>query len=190
MKTNIYLCRAIEAYPYELAKAIEALNFALSYEPNNVKALHLMAKAQSEQFGDYKAAKSYYENVLAVDIDYPDVYPDFIRFLVNNDDFDEAQKLIDFAMTIKGVDKAGVKLAQGYLYEALHDFEKSEDALKEAKMFGLNSEFDYFVDEVIARVSKKRKTQNNKNRLKEPVEKKEVEKTTNNWLKNRLNNLL
>ncbi|PWH83778.1 hypothetical protein DIS18_04285 [Algibacter marinivivus] len=190
METNLYLCRAIEAYPYELAKAVEALNFALSYEPNNVKALHLIAKVQSEQFGDYKAAKGYYENVLAVNIDYPDVYPDFIRFLINNDDFSEAQKLIDFALTIKGIDKAGVKLAQGYLYEALSEFEKAEGALKETKMFGLNSEFDYFVDEVITRVSKKRKVQNNKNRLKEPAEKKEVEKANNNWLKNRLNNLL
>lgn len=190
METNLYLCKAIDAYPYELAEAVEALNFALSYQPNNVKALHLMAKVQSEQFGAYKTAKSYYENVLAVNINYPDVYPDFIRFLINNDDFSEAQKLIDFAITVKGVDKAGVKLAQGYLYEALCEFEKAEDALKEAKMFGLNSEFDYFVDEVIARVSKKRKAQNNKNRAKETVEKKEVETTTNNWFKNRLNNIL
>jgi len=44
------------------------------------------------------------------------------------------------------------------------------------------------VDEVIARVIKKRKVQNNKNKVKEPVEKKEVEKTNNNWFKNRLNN--
>jgi tetratricopeptide (TPR) repeat protein len=191
METNIYLSRAIEAYPYELAKAVEALNFALSYEPNNVKALCLMAKVQSEQFGDYKTAKTYYEHVLAVDINYPDVYPDFIRFLVNGHDFIEAQKLIDFAITIKGIDKAGVQLSQGYLYEALGEFEKAEEALKAAKMFGLNNEFDYFVDEVITRVSKKRKIQNNKNRVKETVEKKEVEKTDNsNWFKNRFNNLL
>ncbi|WP_298237089.1 tetratricopeptide repeat protein [uncultured Algibacter sp.] len=187
---NIYLFRAIEAYPYELAKAIEALNYALSYEPNNVKALCLMAKVQSEQLGNYKAAKEYYENALAINMDNPDIYPEFIRFLVNSHDFDEAQKLIDFAINVKGIDKAGIKLAQGYLYEALSEFEKAEDALKEAKMFGLNSEFDYFVDEVIARVSKKRKLQNNKNRVKEPVEKKEVEATSNNWFKNRLNNLL
>ena len=41
------------------------------------------------------------------------------------------------------------------------------------------------------KITKKRKIQNNKNRVKETVEKKEVEKTdNNNWFKNRFNNLL
>lgn len=187
---NNYLFKALDAYPYELEKAAEALNYALSYEPENVKALCLMAKLQSEQLGNYETAKAYYEKALTVKTDYPDIYPDFIRLLVNNDDFVEAQKLIDFAMTIKGIDKASIQLNQGYLHEVLSEFEKAEDALKEAKMFGLNNDFDYYVDEVIKRVTKKREIKNNKNRTKETVEKNDIENPKTNWFQNRLNNLL
>ena len=34
------------------------------------------------------------------------------------EDFEEAQKLIDFAKTVKGIDKAGMELAQALLFEA------------------------------------------------------------------------
>ena len=132
MKTNTYnnyIFRAIEAYPYELEKTVEALNYALSYEPENVKALCLMARIYSEQLGDYESAKIYYEKAMINGLDMPDIYPDYIRLLVNNDDFDEAQKLIDFARTVKGVDKAGIELNQGYLFEALEEYEKAEAAL-------------------------------------------------------------
>ncbi|AUP79096.1 tetratricopeptide repeat protein [Flavivirga eckloniae] len=188
---NIYLFKALEAYPYELAKAVEALNYVLSYEPNNLKALCLMAKVQSEKLGDYEAAKTYYENALAINIENPDIYPDYIRLLVNNHDSEEAQKLIDFAITVKGVDKAGIKLTQGYLYESLGEFENAKEALQEAKMFALNNDFTYYVDEEIKRVDEKRKIQNKKNRAQETVVKNEVEKKANNsWFQNRLNNLL
>ena len=54
---NNYLYRALEAYPWELEKAIEALNYALSYDPENVQALCLMAKVMSEQLGENEQAK-------------------------------------------------------------------------------------------------------------------------------------
>lgn len=193
METNLhnsYLFRAIEAYPWELEKAMEALNYALSYDPTNVKALCLMAKVQTEQFGDYEVAKEYYEKALASRLDIPEVYPDYIRLLVNKEDFEEAQKLIDFARTVKSIDKAGIELCQGYLFEATHEFDKAENALNEAKQFALNNEFISYVDEVISRVIKKRQHQNNKAREIENTQKKEVEETDKNWFRNRLNNLL
>jgi len=193
METNLnnrYLFRALEAYPWELEKAMEALNYALSYEPENVKALCLMAKVQVEQMGDYEAAKEYYEKALAVRLDIPDVYPDYIRLLVNYEDFEEAQKLIDFARTVKGIDKAGIELAQGTLFEAIGEFEKAETALAEAKQFAMNNEFIHFVDEVISRVVKKRQAKNNKAREKEVLQKEEAVRADKNWLLDRLNNLL
>ena len=90
---NIHLFRAIEAYPWELEKAVEALHYALSYDPENAKALHLMAKVYAEQLGDYETAKTYYESALASRLDLTDIYPDYIRLLTNNEDFEEAQKV-------------------------------------------------------------------------------------------------
>jgi tetratricopeptide (TPR) repeat protein len=185
---NMYLFRAMEAYPYELERAIEALNYALSYNPESVKALCLMAKVQNEQLDNYKAAKYYYEKAIAADIENPSIYPDYIRLLVNNGAYVEAEKLIDFALRFKGTHKASVMLVHGYLYEATMDFDKAEDVLQETKMCALNQEFINYVDDVITRVVRKRKVQNNKNKAKETVVKKEVEKTNNNWFRDRLNN--
>ncbi|MBC3759808.1 tetratricopeptide repeat protein [Hyunsoonleella sp. SJ7] len=187
---NIYLLRAIEAYPYELEKAVEALNYALAYDPNSVMALCLMARVYDEQLGDKATAKTYYERAMASNMDIPAIYPDFIRLLINNGDFEEAQKLIDFAMTIKGIDKAGILLNQAYLFEAQKDFKRAAEVLQDAKLFALNNDFIYFADEVIKRVDKKAKMQNNKNRKDEAVTKKEAEKPKVNWFQNRLNNLL
>ncbi|TWO33887.1 tetratricopeptide repeat protein [Seonamhaeicola sediminis] len=193
MKTNLhnlYLFRAIEAYPYELEKTAEALNYALAYDSENVIALCLMAKLQSEQLGDYRTAKAFYEKAIASNMDMTDIYPDYSRLLVNNGDYTEAQKLIDFALTIKGIDKAAILLNQGYLFEALNEFEKAEEALENSKMVALNNDFIYYVDEVIKRVNKKRKIQNNKNRVKETQESAKAETSKTNWFQTRLNNLL
>ena len=188
---NIHLFRAIEAYPWELEKAVEALNYALSYDPENVKALHLMAKVHYEQLGDNETAKRYFEKALASNIETPDIYPDYIRLLINNEDFNEAQKLIDFAKTVKGIGKAGIALAQGQLYESIAKYEDAEKVLKEAKQLALNDDFISFVDTVLSRVKKKRKVQANENRIIENQAKKEAEtETKNSWFQNRLNNLL
>lgn len=186
---NNYLFRAIEAYPYQLEEAVEALNYALAYEPNNVKALCLMAKVQYDQLSNYELAKEYYNLAIASDMHNPDIYPDYIRLLTNNGDYTEAEKLIDFALEFKGTKKANVLLAQASLLEAIKAYEKAETVLEEAKIIALNNEFINYVDAEIARVVKKRKTAHNKNRVKEPAEKTE-DKPKTSWFQNRLNNLL
>ncbi len=188
---NSYLFKAMEAYPWELEKAVEALNYALSYDPENVKALHLMAKVNYGQLGDNETAKSYFEKALASRLDIPDVYPDYIRLLINNHDFKEAQRLIDFAKTVKGIDRAGIALAQGQLYESMTLFEEALKVLKDAKQLGLNNDFISYVDDILSRVKKKKKIQANENRVIENQAKNEVEtETKNRWFQNRLNNLL
>lgn len=193
METNLYnnyLFRAIENYPYELEKAIEALNYALSYNPKSAQALCLMAKVQSEQLGDYELAKEYYEKALMSRLDIPDVYPEYIRLLINNEDFEEAQKLIDFARSVKGIDKARIELNQASLFEAKFEFDKTLKALNDAKLLGLNNDFISYVDEVISRVNKKRKIQNKINRDIENKKAETVTKPETSWFRNRLNNLL
>ena len=187
---NNYLIRAIEAYPYELERAVEALNYALSFDPNSVKALCLMAKVQSEQFYDYELAKQYYEKALASRLDIPDVYPDYIRLLVNNEDYEKAQNLIDFARNVKGIDKAGIELAQGFLLESICEFDNAIKALHLAKQLAMNNEFISYVDETLSRINKKLKAVKNEERKNENIQKNAAGKTDNSWFRNQLNNIL
>lgn len=189
---NIYLFKAMDAYPYDLTGTMEALNYALSYKPDCAQALLLMAKVYSELLRDYEGAKEYFEKALASDMDFAEIYPVYVRTLMLNDDFEEAQKLIDFAMTVKAVDKASMQLIQGQLFEALEEFDKAEEALREAKRFGLNNGFIQFVNDEITRIEKKRKIQKSKLKKEEESLPKENEKVakSNSWLKGRLNGLL
>ncbi len=189
--SNIYLFKALEAYPYELAKAMEALNYALSYDPENVRALCLMAKIQDEQLGEFELARSYYEKALALRLDLPAIYPDFIRLLVNNEEFEAAQRLIEFARTVKGIDSAVIELAQAKLFEATARYDEALDALKEAKQLAMNGDFIMYVDEVIGRVKKKREFANNKKRKLRETQPEPVKESTGvKWFSGRLNNLL
>lgn len=187
---NIYLVRALDAYPYEMEKAIEALNYALSYESNNATALGLMAKIQAEFFQDRNKAIEYFEAALSAKIDAVFIYPDYIHVLIQNEDYEAAQKLIDFALTQKGVDRARVKLNEAQMLEELQEYEMAEVAYKETLDLGMNNGFIDYVKDELSRSTKKMERQKRKE---QKVSDKEVKKSTSptqSWFKNRLNNLL
>lgn len=160
MDTNLlnnYVLKAIDAYPYDLEETVENLNYALSYEANNAYALYLMGRLQAEQFGDYDKAKQFYAEALSNKMDFQKVYPRYILVLIWNEDFEEAQKLIDFAFTIKGLNKADVWLKQGQLLENLQEYKKAIKALKKAKLFSYNDDFTRFINSETSRIKNKLK---------------------------------
>lgn len=172
--SNIYLFKALDAYPFQLEETIEALNYALSYDDKNVVALCLMANLHADSLNDYETAKYYFEAAVASDMEMPNIYPDYIYTLLVNEDFEEAQKLIDFAKTLKATDKAVLELLQGYVYEAMANYKAAIKAFKLALKKARNNYFGSFVNGELERVKKKlpkkkkkRKKKNKKNKRKE-----------------------
>lgn len=164
---NMYLFKALDAYPYELEEAIEALNYALSYDEKNVKALCLLGKVYAEQLGEYETAKECYAQAMASNMEMPYIYPDYIRTLVKNEDYEEAQKLLDFAIELKATDKGALFFYQGLLKEVQLEFKEAIQAYNQAKKHGLNNEFTRRIEEEISRVKRKlgkRKSKNKKKR--------------------------
>ncbi|WP_034060517.1 hypothetical protein [Lacinutrix jangbogonensis] len=161
METNLlnnYVLKAIDAYPYELEETVENLNYALSYQNDNAHALYLMGRLQAEKMGDYERAKQYYAEALANKMDFQKIYTHYILVLIWNDDFEEAQKLITFSLTIKGIDRGKVFQLQGSLYEHLETYKKAVKALKKAKQFGYNNDFIAYADSQISRIKNKIKS--------------------------------
>ena len=169
METNLlnnYVLKAIDAYPYDLGETMENLNYALSYESTNAYALYLMGRLQAEQLGDYEKAKQYYAEALANKMDLHKVYDHYIRVLIWNEDYQDAQRLIDFAFTVKGLNKGSVYLLQGQLLENLQDYKQALKALKKAKLFGYNYDFISFVDTEKSRIKSKIKPKKKKKKVK------------------------
>lgn len=181
MDTNLlnnYVLKAIDAYPYNLEETLENLNYALSYESNNTYALYLMGRLQAEQLGDYEKAKHYFAEALSNKMDFHKVYEEYILVLIWNDDYQEAQKLIDFALTVKGINKGVIWQSQGLLFENQQDYKKAIKALKTAKAFGYNSGFISHIDNEISRIKDKRKPKKKKasNKEKSKTDKKKKNK--------------
>jgi tetratricopeptide (TPR) repeat protein len=158
--------KAIDAYPYELEETVENLNYALSYEANNAYALYLMGCLQAEQIGDYEKAKQYFAEALASKMDFQKVYYPYILVLIWNDDYEEAQKLIDFAFTVKGIDKGSIWFFQGVLYEYEQHYKKAIKAHKKAKCFGYNDGFINHINSEISRIKDKMNPKKKKSKRK------------------------
>ena len=131
-----------------------------------------MGRLQAEQFGDYEKAKQFYAEALANKMDFHKVYQHYILVLIWNEDYDEAQKLIDFAFTVKGLNKGVVFLYQGQLLENLQDFKAALKALKQAKLFGYNDGFISYINSEISRIKNKIKPKKRKAKKKKKKKKK------------------
>ncbi len=161
-----YIFQALDAYPYNLEETIESLHYALSYDAKNPIALGLLGQVYAESLKNYEAAKEYYQEALAEDMYALDVYPKYINVLLWNEDYNEAKKLIDFALTVKGTDKAVLYLKKGILFEHTKKYKKALQCLKLSKQHAYNNHFINNLkeekDRIKGKMPKKKKAKSSK----------------------------
>ncbi|MCL7753278.1 hypothetical protein [Polaribacter sp. Z022] len=87
-----YVFKALDAYPYELEKCIEALNYALSYNENDEMALSLMGRVYAEILNNYEEGIANYKLVLAENINNLEVQSHYINALLWNENYNEAEE--------------------------------------------------------------------------------------------------
>jgi tetratricopeptide (TPR) repeat protein len=156
MKTiDKYLFQALDNYPYSLEETIESLDYAFSYDTKNTMVLCLYGRIQAEQLWNYEEAKSYFQEALTINIHALEVYPYYLQTLILNEDYEEAQKLIDFGLTIKGINKSEIFLKKAILYEVQQQFKKALQEIKNAKLHSLQFSFDSDIPEVEKRINDK-----------------------------------
>ncbi len=152
---NNYIFKALDAYPYDLEEAIEALNYALAYDNKNVMALILLGRINAEVLKDYEQAKNHFAEALVEDIHAFGIYPHYINVLLWNEDYEEAEKLIDFALTIKGSDKAVLYVGKAQLFEQKQSYKKALKFLKLAKLNSYNDDYMYIINQQKMRIKDK-----------------------------------
>ncbi|MHC0440445.1 tetratricopeptide repeat protein [Flavobacterium sp. 3-210] len=156
MKTiEKYLFQALDNYPYSLEETIESLDYAFSYDDKNTMVLCLHGRIQAEQLLNYEEAKSYFQQALAINIHALEVYPHYLQTLILNEDYEEAQKLIDFALTIKGINKSDIYIKKAIIYEAQQEFKKGLKEIKNAKLHTLQFSFECNITDVEKRIKSK-----------------------------------
>ncbi|SFU38528.1 hypothetical protein SAMN05216480_102131 [Pustulibacterium marinum] len=152
-----YLFQAMDSYPYSLEETLESLDYALSYDENNTMALCLYGRLYSEQLQKFDIAKSYFQKALSIDIQALEVYPYYIEALLFNEDYEEADTLIEFALKIKGINKIEIKLKEVLLHEMQQDLLKALELAKLLKLYVFNSEWNTVIEETEKRLKQKKK---------------------------------
>lgn len=173
---NMYLFKALDSYPYSLEETVESLNYALSYDPDNAEALLLMAKIKAFQLKDYEGAKQCFETAMTQDMDMGKLYQDYIYTLLLNEDYPEAQRLLDYAMKVKATDKAVMQWLQGQIFEGLFEFKRAKKAYKEAIKISKCNNLRSFIKREIDRIDEKLPKKKNKKKRKKNTKRKEKKK--------------
>ncbi|SHL22190.1 hypothetical protein [Flavobacterium chilense] len=153
--TDKYLFQALDNYPFWLEGTIESLDYAFSYDDKNTMVLCLYGRIQAEQLMNYEEAKSYFQQALSINIHALEVYPYYLKTLILNEDYKEAQKLIDFALTVKGINKSEIYIKKAILLEAQNEFKKALKEIKNAKLHSLQFNYESDISDVEKRIEGK-----------------------------------
>ncbi|KMQ69580.1 hypothetical protein ACM39_00495 [Chryseobacterium sp. FH2] len=140
-----YYFEVLDNYPYSLPDCLEALNYALSYDPEDADSLCLMGRIYSEMLIDYEKAKLYFEEAMQCDVTNLNTPKYYIKCLLDNEDLLEAEKLINYSLNIKGIDKCRILIQKSYLFEIKMDYKNALEALKQAKIFTYDQEMLAFL---------------------------------------------
>ena len=132
---NKYYFEALDFYPYNLPECLEALNYALSYDSEDADALCLMGRIHSEVLKDYEKAIEYFEEAMYFNVANINTPQYYICCLLNNEDLDKAEKLFNYAIKIKGIDKSTLWFYRSQLSEKRGSFRNALQFLKQAEKF-------------------------------------------------------
>lgn len=130
-----YYFEALDNYPYSLPDCLEALNYALSYDPEDADSLCLMGRIYSEMLTDYNKAKLYFEEAMQCDMTNLNVPQYYIKCLLDNEDLNEAEKLISYSLKIKGIDRSIILMHRSLLSEKRGSLANALKFLKEAEKY-------------------------------------------------------
>ena len=132
---NKYYFEALDYFPYNMAECLDALNYALSYEPEDADSLCLMGRVYSEVLKDYETGKKYFEEAMQSNIGNINTPRYYIECLLSNEDYEEAEKLIGYALRMKGIDKSEILNCKSLLMERKGEYKQALEQLKEARKF-------------------------------------------------------
>lgn len=139
-----------------LSDAKELLEEIIMIDPGFGRAHNHLAWIYDTEFKHFEKAKKHYE--LAIKFckgDYPVSYVNYAYLLIDFEYFDEALRVIDEALQIKGSDKATLYLQKGKIYENKKQRKKAYKFFKEAKLHTYNKEFEVYINKEIRRIERK-----------------------------------
>ena len=154
----------------------EALNYALSYDENHEASLCLLGEIYAKNLALYDQAFECFDRLIAANMNYVAVYPKYVLYLIWAHETERAKQLIEFAMTVKGVDVSQLLWMSSYIEETKGNYKLSLKFLKKAKKKIYNDYYYGFMDDEADRVKKKIKLDKPKKKKSKKKQKKRCKK--------------
>ncbi|MGE5811967.1 MAG: tetratricopeptide repeat protein [Ignavibacteria bacterium] len=155
---DTYYLKALDLYPYELDRVIEALNYAIGYNNEHAGAHCLLGMLNMYQLGRYREAENHFEKALSSDLNYTETYYSYINLLIQTGEYGKANKLIKYAYKIKGINISRLKYYEGLIAEVTGDYLKAKEYMKFAYGSSFRKAEREFLKEELDRVISKLKT--------------------------------
>ncbi|TKG94312.1 tetratricopeptide repeat protein [Puteibacter caeruleilacunae] len=152
-----YYIKALDQYPYSLDEAIENLHYALSHNKEHIGANNLMGKLCLEQLNNYHDAEEYFLIALANDPENMNVCMDYTMLLIKLKEYKKAEKLIQYALGIKGIDISKINGLKGLIMEHQQRYKEALKLYKAALLDAYDEERITQLNDDIKRVKMKKK---------------------------------
>lgn len=146
---------AMAGFCSDWEEACEAISYAISYDENHCPSLCLLGTIQAQYLGNYEAAFESFDKCIVADINYVNVYPEYIKFLIWAEELSRAKQLLEFAKKIKGISTAEMYWCESYLHEVEGKYKQSLKCLKKAKQHIYNDDYMYYMNCEETRIQEK-----------------------------------
>lgn len=160
---------ATSGFCSDWGEVCEALNYALSYDENHCASLCFLGKVYAENLSQYQNAFECFDKVIAIDINFIDVYPMYAKYLIWADEIERAEKLIEFAQKVKAIDNAQLFWLKAYIEDVKGNYKFSLSYLKKAKLNVYNDYYFDFMNDEKSRIKRKIKLIKVKEKTKKKV---------------------
>ncbi len=154
-QANFYFIKALDNYAYNFQESIEALNFALSYDEEHAGAHCLMGRLCFEYLDTYDQAEIHFKRALFYDKNCVQAYRYYIDLLIITEELDKAEKLIEKALLVKGINKPKMYYRIALIFEIRKMYTESKKHLKEAMSYCYDSAYADFLKGELKRLKEK-----------------------------------
>ncbi len=152
-----YFVKALDNYSYDLADALENVNYALSYNDEHAGAHCLMGKINYFNLSKPELAQWHFDRALSIDFEYVPTYEAYSIFLILRNELEAAEKLLDFASKLKGINLVMVYQRTALIQEKRKNYVIARKFIEAAREANQDEDVVYFLDNEFQRVKTKAK---------------------------------
>lgn len=150
-----YYVKARDHYPWDLPEAVEALEYALSYDDTHAGTHCLAGRYYAEQEQDFSQAFYHFEQALVHNVNHIDTYYYYANALITFGEFDRAKRLLEYGKTIKGICDSCILVKLALIQELKGNLYKAKKLLEKARLKSICNDERADIKATLTRVNDK-----------------------------------